>query len=933
MTPEQWRHIDELYHAARNCHPNERAALLEATDPEIRSRIERMLAVDSGSQLAGSAAGFLLTEATQTVVDAGARLGPYEIEGQVGAGGMGTVYRAIDTRLGRVVAIKIASERYSERFQREAQAISTLNHPNICTLYDVGPNYLVMEFIEGSTLAAEIKKGPLAVADVARHGAQIANALAEAHAVGIVHRDLKPSNIMLTRHGVKVLDFGLAKILSASDSNFETGLTETGGVMGTPAYMAPEQVEGREPGNPADLFSLGLVLYEMAAGKLPYPGASLGRMLSSGSQLAVPPPSPDGAGLPPVLDELIGRLLERDPAKRPQSAAEVARELSALTDKSVAPGRNHSMLRPAYAVASIALLAALGAGGMRLYRGWTRPERAGGPIAANPAAYTQLTSFTDSALGPVLSSDGRMLAFYRSSSPFLTSDQIWVKLLPNGEPIQVTHDTRPKYNIAFSPDNSRIAYTVMDNLFHTYTVSSLGGDSQLMLSNAAGLGWLDNRHVLFSEVKRGVHLGVVTGTSDRSELREIYFPAKERGMAHYSYLSPDGKWVLLVEMDPVWQPCRVVPFSGGSPGRQVGPPGASCSSAAWSPDGKWIYLSSQAGGRYHLWRQRFPDGKPEQITFGSTEEGGIAVEPSGRSLITAIITLQRAVWIHDSRGDRALSTEGYAAATPPVFSKDRKRLYYLLRHDSPNSPAELHRADLDSGKTDVLLPGVSIIGYDISDDEKEVLFSTHPDGQPSQIWIAPLDRSSPQRRISSGGEGDPHFGPNGEVLFRFTEGNTFYWGAMTRAGAGRRKSLPFQMLSVGNISPDRRFLIAGVALPGDPPQKEPGTSVVALDSVQAQRICDNLCTAGWSPDGRYFYIEIVPSSRESPAGRTVAIPIPPGASLPSFTPALVHHPAEWAKVPGVRIVEHADTGPSSDPSTYAYIQSSVHSNLFRIPLD
>src|ERR1700735_1485916 len=166
------------------------------------------------------------------------------MEAQIGAGASGTVYRAVDTRLGRVVAIKIGAERYSERFQLEARAISTLNHPNVCTLYDVGPNYRVMEFIEGSTLGAEIKKGPLAPEAAARYGAQIAGALAEAHSLGIVHRDLKPSNIMLTRHGVKVLDFGLAKISPDAKTHAETGITETGAIMGTPAYMAPEQVEG-----------------------------------------------------------------------------------------------------------------------------------------------------------------------------------------------------------------------------------------------------------------------------------------------------------------------------------------------------------------------------------------------------------------------------------------------------------------------------------------------------------------------------------------------------------------------------------------------------------------------------------------------------------------------------------------------------------------
>ena len=258
MTPELWHQIEDLYHAARKQDPDERAALLECTDPAIRSRVERMLALDFDGQMPDRPAPDLIAPSTETIFRAGSQLGPYKIEALIGEGGMGIVYRAMDTRLGRVVAIKIAAARYSERFRKEARAISTLNHPHICTLYDVGPEYLVMEYIEGSTLATEIKKGPMAPELVARYGAQIAGALAEAHSRDIVHRDLKPANIMLTRHGVKVVDFGLAKMLS------ETGLTDTSVVMGTPAYMAPEQVEGREPTGLADLFALGLVLYEMS---------------------------------------------------------------------------------------------------------------------------------------------------------------------------------------------------------------------------------------------------------------------------------------------------------------------------------------------------------------------------------------------------------------------------------------------------------------------------------------------------------------------------------------------------------------------------------------------------------------------------------------------------------------------------------------------
>jgi len=371
MTPQRWRQIEDLYHAAQQRSPAERAALLELTDPDIRARVERMLAMDSGGQILDQSAGDLLADPTKTAVAPGAQLGPYKIEAQIGAGGMGTVYRAIDTRLGRVVAIKIAAERYSERFQLEARAISTLNHPHVCTLHDVGPNYLVMEFIEGSTLAAEIKKGPLAPETAARYGAQIAGALAEAHARGIVHRDLKPSNIMITPHGVKVLDFGLAKMLS------DPGITESNAIMGTPAYMAPEQVEGREPTSTTDLFALGLVLYEMAVGKLPFPGASLGQMLSSGSHSAVPLPSRERVGVPGSLDGLVAKLLEKDPAKRPQSASEVARELSAIADRITSPPRLR--LRPVFMVPAIILLVLLAAGGVWLYqrseqRHWAREQ-------------------------------------------------------------------------------------------------------------------------------------------------------------------------------------------------------------------------------------------------------------------------------------------------------------------------------------------------------------------------------------------------------------------------------------------------------------------------------------------------------------------------------------------------------------------------------
>src|SRR5208283_2189017 len=246
----------------------------------------------------------LIPDLSQPKITTGTRLGPYRIEAPLGRGGMGQVFSATDTRLARLVAIKISDERFSDRFEREARAIAALNHPHICTLYDVGPNYLVMELLEGEVLAERLKRGKLSLEQTLLYGAQICDALAAAHAKGIVHRDLKPANIMLTKSGVKVLDFGLAK--TAQDLN----VTAARDLIGTPAYMAPEQFEGRPVDARTDVYALGLVLAEMATGK----------RTTSGQPGALPPP----------LGRVIKRCLEEDPDERWQSARDLKWELESM---------------------------------------------------------------------------------------------------------------------------------------------------------------------------------------------------------------------------------------------------------------------------------------------------------------------------------------------------------------------------------------------------------------------------------------------------------------------------------------------------------------------------------------------------------------------------------------------------------------------------
>jgi len=310
MNPERFQQVEELYHEARDRTADERAALLAKVDPDLRREVESLLAHRSGGDFLDRPAiqniPQMLENPTLTELTAGASFGPYRIECKLGAGGMGEVYRAVDTRLGRPVAVKIAQKQFIERFEREARAISSLNHPHICTLYDIGPNYLVMELVEGETIAARLKSGSLPVKTALAYASQILAALAEAHGKGIIHRDLKPGNVMIAKSGgIKVLDFGLAK--SVQDET----VTASHMVMGTPAYMAPEQRDGQPADARSDIYSFGCVLYEMLTGE---------RVASHRGRL----PSRK-------LERIVSRCLEQDRGHRWQSAAELHHELAGVT--------------------------------------------------------------------------------------------------------------------------------------------------------------------------------------------------------------------------------------------------------------------------------------------------------------------------------------------------------------------------------------------------------------------------------------------------------------------------------------------------------------------------------------------------------------------------------------------------------------------------
>ena len=293
---------------------------------------------------------------------AGAKLGPYEILGSLGEGGMGEVYKARDTRLDRTVAIKILKGGFSDRFMREAKTIGSLNHAHICTLHDVGPDYLVLEYVEGTPV-----KGPLPLPEVVRLGQQICEALEAAHRKGIVHRDLKPANILVTRSGVKLLDFGLAKgklsMPGEQDATLTQPITQAGFIVGTVPYMSPEQLQGAEADARSDIFSLGCVLYEMVTGQRPFQGKTQVSVMAAILEHDPPPIAEKQPLTPYSLDHAIRLCLAKDPDERWQSAHDVGLELRNVTEQpagvvAVQPSRR-AWLWPV--IAAVALLIAAGA--------------------------------------------------------------------------------------------------------------------------------------------------------------------------------------------------------------------------------------------------------------------------------------------------------------------------------------------------------------------------------------------------------------------------------------------------------------------------------------------------------------------------------------------------------------------------------------------
>ena len=471
MTPERWRQVEALYHSAWEREPSQRTAFLEEAcqgDEDLRREVESLLAQQSSPGAWLERPVWESSGISSVSFTAGAQLGPYRLESVLGRGGMGEVWKARDTRLDRMVAVKVSKQQFAERFEREARAVAALNHPNIATLHDVGPNYLVMEYVEG-----ESPKGPLPVEEALKIARQIADALEAAHRKGIVHRDLKPANIKVKPDGtVKVLDFGLAKLTregaEPEDSpTFTMAATQAGMILGTAAYMAPEQASGKSVDKRADIWAFGVVLYEMLTGERLFQGDDVAAILAS-----VVKDEPDWSRLPPNVRRLLQSCLQKDPNKRLRDIGDAWHLLDDAGPVSIpSPAKRRWLWPGVAALFAVAFAVALALVSLLYFRQQPAvvqpvqfqippPEKAtvpaGAPFAVSP--------------------DGRHLAFAASSEGKMnlwirSLDSLEARPLPGGE---MSATPPPMF---WSPDSRYIVFQDEDKL---KKIDIAGGPTQTL---------------------------------------------------------------------------------------------------------------------------------------------------------------------------------------------------------------------------------------------------------------------------------------------------------------------------------------------------------------------------------------------------------------------------------------------------------------------
>jgi eukaryotic-like serine/threonine-protein kinase len=737
----------------------------------------------------------------------GDKLGAYEIISELGAGGTGEVWKARDTRLDRMVALKVSRQEFSERFEREARAVAALNHPHICQIYDVGPNYLVMEYVDGAPLA-----GPMPLDRAAEYSEQILDALDAAHQKGITHRDLKPANILVSRAGIKLLDFGLAKHggpLKETDATLTQALTGEGAIIGTLQYMAPEQLQGKEADARSDLFSFGCVLYEMLSGRRAFEGPNAATVIA-----AILDKEPAPLAAPPAIDRVVRACLNKDPAQRFQSALELKRALKWAFEQ---PAGGSSRAGSVWwiAIATALVIGVLAGWGVSRWRGPAPPQHAFRFDLTAPAN-GRFTIGAGSG-GLALAPDGQNAAFVATLGG---RSFLWVRAL-DGTVVRPLLGTEGAFSPFWSPDSKSIAFFAEGKLRRV----DLNGPAPTTICDTFGPGrggtWTDDGRILFATLASAIFevpaSGGMPGTLTKFDAANAdaahYWPEALPG-GNFLYLAqsarPDASGVYAASLaDPnhrvrlvtadtnaiyasgylLWMRGTTLvaqPFDAkklklsGEPAPVADPVGKSAITGRMnvSASSNGLLLYSASGSNQLTWLDAA--GKP-QGTLGEPNDYLIfRISPDGRRVATAIGNPARAdLWLLDvERNVATRFTFTGAAHADPVWSPDGGALLYRWRN-------AIYRKDANGagGEQRVTEAAGLQSPTDWSRDGRLILFDEIRPGTRSDIWTLPVNSS-----------GSPGGSPRAYLQTQFNEADGVFfpqaeprWVAYTSNESGQNE--------------------------------------------------------------------------------------------------------------------------------------------------